>query len=362
MITGTFRESDPIDPRTRYEHDAGILLVDDDPGAVQLLGSILAGEGNISFATNGTDALRIARATPPDLILLDAEMPGMSGFKVLEALKGEPILANVPVIFVTSHSEAGFEVSALEMGAVDYIGKPFKSSIVLARVKTQLNLKRMADGLRRESLTDSLTGIPNRRHFDRSLAREWLIARRGGDPMSLLMIDVDHFKSYNDRYGHPKGDACLRQLAQVLLDAARRPSDLVARCGGEEFVMLLPKTSRFGAEHVARRILDTIDVAAILHRGVPTPPHHVTVSIGIGCYDEHSPCWPKTAAQLRDRVDGDPVDARPDPEGTDLVLTADRALYDAKRTGRGRAVLRDIADVDTGSLEIAVVQARAAAH
>jgi diguanylate cyclase (GGDEF)-like protein len=357
MITRTSRDSESLLPRSLPATDADILLIDDDPGAMQLLSSILSGEGRIRFATNGTDALRIAGTSPPDIILLDAEMPGMSGFKVLEALKADSRLAEVPVIFITSHSEAGFEVSALAMGAVDYIGKPYKSSIVLARVKTHLNLKRMADDLRRDSSTDGLTGIANRRHFDQSLAREWLIAQRAGEPLSLLMIDVDQFKAYNDRYGHPKGDACLRRLAQVFLSVARRPSDLVARCGGEEFVVLLPKTARQGAQRVAQKVLDAVEASAIFHRDSPAPSHHVTVSIGIGCHDEESPGWPDAAADMRDADRG--IRGR---NGIDLVLAADRALYCAKHAGRAQAALRDISEVDSLELEPAPSPAMAAPH
>jgi diguanylate cyclase (GGDEF)-like protein len=350
MIQCTLKES--IRPNLRHLGSNGntILLVDDDPGAMQLLSSILAGVGDIRFATNGMDAMRIARETLPDLILLDAEMPGMSGFKVLEALKAEPELAAVPVIFVTSHSEAGFEVSALEMGAADYIGKPFKSTIVLARVKTQLTLKRTSDELRQETLTDGLTGIANRRHFDRTLEREWLIAQRAGDPTSMLMIDVDHFKSFNDRYGHPKGDACLRQLAQTLVSVARRPSDFVARCGGEEFVILLPKTDRRGAELVARHVLNAVEARAIFHRDSPTLSHHLTVSIGIACHDAESSCWPNSSSGLRSAADTVGVCR----DGSDLVLAADRALYAAKTAGRARAVLRDISEVPELELEAIV--------
>ncbi len=174
-----------------------ILLVDDDAGAIQLLGGLLANVGALRFATNGKDALRLAHEAVPDLILLDAEMPGMSGFQLLQTFKADADLAEVPVIFITSHTEAGFEVSALELGAVDFIAKPFRSSLVLARVRLHLRMKRMADGLRRATTIDALTGVANRRMFDQSLAREWLLARRTGDPTSLLSIDVDHFKSYN---------------------------------------------------------------------------------------------------------------------------------------------------------------------
>jgi PleD family two-component response regulator len=150
--------------------DVGILLVDDDPGAIQLMGRILANEGELRFATNGSDALRLARESAPDLILLDAEMPGMSGFELLRMLKAESSLAEVPVIFITSHNEAGFEVSALDMGAADVIAKPLRSSRVLARVRSQLRVKHMADELRRTATTDGLTGVANGRQF------EWLRA------------------------------------------------------------------------------------------------------------------------------------------------------------------------------------------
>jgi diguanylate cyclase (GGDEF)-like protein len=305
-----------------------ILLVDDDPGAIQLMGRILADVGKIRFATNGKDALRLARATVPDLILLDAEMPGMSGFELLTTLQAEPSLTDVPVIFITSHSEAGFEVSALDMGAADFITKPLRSSRVLARVRTQLRVKHMADELRRSATTDALTGVSNRRQFDVSLEREWSRARRSGEPMSLLMIDVDHFKLYNDLYGHPKGDICLRGVTQALVSACKRPADLVARYGGEEFVILLPETPRHGAQHMAQHVLDAVAAFGIFHADSQTT-HHVSVSVGIGCFDDASACSATEADALC---------------ANDLVEAADKALYSAKHAGRARAKLRDIAD------------------
>ena len=182
-----------------------ILLVDDDPDAIKLLSRILSGSGNLRFATCGEDALRLAREAAPDLILLDAEMPGMSGFQVLEELRAEPRLAGAAVIFVTSQSGAAFTVSAFEMGAADYITKPVNAALVLARVRTQLRTKRLTDELRRTATTDSLTGIASRRQFDESYKHEWLRAQRAGDAVALLLVDVDHFKLYNDRYGHPAG-------------------------------------------------------------------------------------------------------------------------------------------------------------
>jgi diguanylate cyclase (GGDEF)-like protein len=293
----------------------------------------------LRFATNGEDALRLVRKCPPDLILLDAEMPGMSGFKLFEALKLESALTDVPIIFVTSHSEAGFEVSVFDMGAADFIAKPFRASLVKARVKTQLRLKHMADELRRIATIDSLTGVANRRQFDQSLEREWRRTLRAGDAISLLLVDVDHFKLYNERYGQPQGNSCLRRLAQALTGACLRPSDLLARCGGEQFMALLPQTAQAGAEHVAGRMLEAVGALNMPHHDSPTSPN-VTVSVGIACYDESSACWVTAGADNRLRED---VHMR--SPTNELVRAADKALYSAKRAGRAQAKLRNIADV-----------------
>lgn len=316
-----------------------ILLVDDDPGSIQLMGRILSGVGNVRFATTGQNALQLAHELPPDLILLDAEMPGMNGFQVCAALKADQALTDVPVIFVTGHSEPAFEVAGFEAGAADFIAKPVNAQLVLARVRAQLRVKRMADELRRVSTIDSLTGVANRRRFDESLTREWLRGRRSGEPLSLLLVDVDHFKLFNDHHGHPAGDACLCAVAQAMVGASLRPTDLVARYGGEEFALLLPQTPRAGAEHIAQRLLDGIETLAIPHAASPTA-RHVTVSIGIACHDEASACWvePSQASRCGNELPTRCIAA-------DLVEAADRALYAAKGGGRARARLLDIAAV-----------------
>jgi diguanylate cyclase (GGDEF)-like protein len=316
-----------------------ILLVDDDPGTIQLLGRMLADVGNLRFATSGEDALRLVHEVKPDLVLLDAEMPGMSGFQVCEALKADPALADIPVIFVTSHSEPAFELSGFDLGAADFIAKPVSAPLVVARVRTQLRVKHLADELRRIATIDVLTGVANRRRFDEALERECRRARRAGDPMALLMIDVDHFKLFNDHYGHPAGDACLRSVAQALVGASLRPADLVARYGGEEFVVLLPLTPREGAEHMARSVLEAVEALAILH-GASSTAGHVTVSVGISCYDEASACWVMGAADSR------AADLGAGCCPIELVQAADKAMYCAKRAGRARAMLLDIADAD----------------
>jgi diguanylate cyclase (GGDEF)-like protein len=321
-----------------------ILLVDDDPAAIQMMANILAGMGELRFATNGEDALRLAREVTPDLIILDAEMRGMSGYKVLDTLKARAEMIDVPVIFVTSHSEQAFEVSAFEAGAADFIAKPIRPPLLLARVNTQLRPKRMTDQLRRAASTDGLTGVANRRSFDETLEHEWQRARRCGDPISLLLIDVDHFKAYNDRYGHPKGDTSLRQTAKALVSSVRRTGDLVARCGGEEFAVLLPQTPRDGALHVANRILGLVKALDIVHAGSLTA-NHLSVSIGVASYDESSSGWVDWNAG--GRFDGED---RPMPcVASDLVLSADTALYAAKRAGRARASYSEIAPLSGSS-------------
>lgn len=320
-----------------------ILLVDDDPSTIRLLSHMLADVGKLRFATSGEDALRLALEVPPDLVLLDAELPGMSGFQVCEALKADPALADIPVIFITSHSEPEFEVSGFELGAADFIAKPVSAPLVVARVKTQLRVKHLADELRRIATIDALTGVANRRVFDQTLLREWRRNRRAAEPIALLMIDVDHFKNFNDRYGHPAGDACLHAVAEALVASSLRPADLVARYGGEEFVVLLPGTPRHGAEHVGLAILDAIQALAIVHEASPTA-RQLTVSIGAACYDGDSACWAPASA-----------DAWPDNElracsAVGLVLAADRALYAAKHGGRARAKLLDIADVEAPAM------------
>ena len=311
-----------------------ILIVDDDPDTIKVLGRILADSGDLRFATNGEDALRLVREAAPDLMLLDSEMPGLNGFRVFDAMKAEPALADVAVIFVTSQSESAFAVSAFEKGAADYITKPVNAALVLARVRTQLRVKRLTSELRHTAMTDSLTGVASRRQFDESFKVEWLRAQRAGDPLALVLIDVDHFKLYNDRYGHPKGDVCLRHVTQALLSACKRPADLVARYGGEEFVILLPQTPRHGAQHMAQQVIDEVAAIGIFHEDSQTT-HHVSVSVGIACFDDASARRADDSHALR---------------ASDLVQAADKALYSAKRAGRGQAKLRDIADTGTPGL------------
>jgi diguanylate cyclase (GGDEF)-like protein len=292
-----------------------LLLVDDNPAMIQLLARMLAGTGRLRFATSGAAALEQLRRAPTDLVLLDAEMPGLSGFDVCTAMKADPVLAEVPVIFVTGHSDTEFELRGLEAGAVDFIAKPVSEPLLLARVRTQLRVKRLTDELRRMASVDALTGVANRRSFDAALLREWQRAQRDATPLALLLVDVDHFKKFNDHRGHPAGDACLQAVAQALQSATLRPADLVARYGGEEFVLLLPQTTVEGAEHIAQRIGEALAGLALPHGASPTAAH-VTVSVGVS---GHGP------------------GSAPGLLPADLLHCADQALYAAKAGGRARA-------------------------
>ncbi|MEP6619992.1 MAG: diguanylate cyclase [bacterium] len=318
------------------EKTAYILIVDDDPGTIQLMERILRGTGQLRFALGGAHALQMMRDEAPDLVLLDAEMPGMSGFELCDAMKADPGLRDVPVIFVTSHDDADFELQGFEHGAADFIGKPVREPLLLARAKTQLRVKQLADQLRLLSTTDALTGLANRRRFDDALANEWSRCLRGSE-MSLIMLDVDHFKLYNDHYGHPAGDACLKLVARALGSVCTRSGDLVARFGGEEFAVILPQTPRDGACVVARRILEALADARIAHVTSQTLPV-VSASMGVSVHDARSPRW-RGAAASEVHPPEDAISA------ADVLLAADRALYAAKEGGRARAFLLEVADV-----------------
>lgn len=289
-----------------------ILIVDDMPINIGILGEGLRGQYDIIAATSGEKALRMAREQSPDLILLDVMMPDLDGYSVCRALKADPQTRNIPIIFITAKSQVEDEVLGLELGAADYIVKPFEIPVVKVRVKTQMDLKRKYDLLESMALLDGLTEIPNRRRFDEALAMEWRRELRGGQPLTVIMMDIDYFKHFNDHYGHTAGDECLRLVALSLSQTVNRPGDLVARYGGEEFVALLPETGPEAALHLAENLRQGVEDMHIPHL-YSEVSSHVTLSLGAAT------CVPDQARS--------PMH---------LVEEADKLLYLAKQAGRNR--------------------------
>ena len=299
-----------------------LLLVDDEPKLVQLMGKLLGDLGSIRFATSGEAALKQVQVERPDIILMDAEMPGMNGFETCTRLKAMPEFADVPVIFVTSHADLERELAGFRAGAADFVQKPFSEPILRARVTTHLRLKQLTDDLRRLASVDALTSLPNRRSFDAALATEWSRSVREGQPLCAVMVDVDRFKDYNDHYGHPAGDVCLQDVARALREALLRTTDVVCRYGGEEFAVLLPNTTREGGCLVAERLLQAVLDMRLPHvHGVIDGI--VSISAGVACSDESRGLLASP---------GQPADAGP----RGLLQRADQALYLAKQHGRAR--------------------------
>ncbi|WP_319764174.1 PleD family two-component system response regulator [Maridesulfovibrio sp.] len=287
-----------------------ILIVDDAPTNIKLLGSALKDDYRVAVALDGPGALGIvASDDPPDLILLDIVMPGMDGFEVCRILHEKEETRDIPVIFISSRSEVKDEAEGLEIGAVDYITKPFSLPIVKMRVKTQLELKKQRDLLMELSLIDPLTGLPNRRQLENRLDVEWQRARRHGSALTAIFIDIDNFKAYNDTNGHAMGDNCLRLVARELAGSLKRGTDLVVRFGGEEFLVLLPDTDIDGGLCIAEELRSNIEKLGISHTATQSPV--VTVSIGV-------------ASMVPENANGADM----------LIEAADKALYLAKENGR----------------------------
>ena len=306
----------------RAERSPMILVADDEPTNRSLIQRRLERTGyRVITAQNGQEAVEKAVEAAPDLIILDVMMPVMDGLQACRSIKDNEATRDIPIIFLSARDETDVKVSALGIGANDYISKPFNAEELLARVEVALRLRFERDRLRESaeeararaemaqerSLTDPLTGLLNRYGLQISLAHELAEARRYNRPLSCLMIDVDRFKTINDTYGHITGDVALQQIASVLTQVVRR-SDIVFRYGGEEFLALLPKTDLEGAVALAEKLREAV-VARIFGDGEHT--FYLTLSIG--------------AASLSETE-----------SGNDLIARADIALYHAKERGRNR--------------------------
>jgi len=294
------------------EEKQKLLLVDDIPENLELLHRMLKGQYDLIDAINGKEALNLASSQKPDLILLDVMMPEMDGFEVCRLLKMNPSLKDIPVIFLTALNDELSEIIGFEAGAVDYITKPFKPQIVKIRVRTHLELKMFREKYKRISLLDGLTGIPNRRAFNECFNREWGRAQRNKSELSLIMVDIDYFKKYNDTFGHLGGDDCLKNVAEILASSNVRPGDFFARYGGEEFASILPETGPEGAAVTALRMLSDVSSTAIPHPASPVAPV-VTISLGVATIIPSPGIFSET-----------------------LIGMADQMLFKAKEEGRNR--------------------------
>jgi len=289
-----------------------LLIVDDEKQNRALLTELLQEDYRIILAKDGRQALDRAREHNPDLILLDVLMPEMDGYTVIRELKNDDRTRNIPVIFITALDSAGDEERGLELGAVDYISKPFTPAIVRVRIRNHLQSVHQRRLLEQMAMLDSLTGIPNRRRFNEVLEQEWRRCMRDNAPLSLIVVDVDHFKAFNDSYGHAAGDEVLRRITSTLQTSVRRPGDFVARYGGEEFVMLLPGIDIEGARLLAEHTRADIEAEHIPHAVSDAAPW-ITISLGGA--------------------------TRIPQENTaiaDLFCLADNWLYEAKHAGRNR--------------------------
>lgn len=323
-------------------HTKKILLVDDSQPILVMLAGMLEREGykEVHCVGSAEDAFEFLgiddseqEPRPVDLILMDIVMPGMDGIQACKKIKRHPKYADIPLLMVSMKDEVESLEMAFDAGAVDYILKPVQKLELLARVRSSLRLKEEMDRnkgwekellevtcelertnrqLQRLSFIDALTGIGNRRYLDELFVNEWNRAIRSSSAISFLMIDIDHFKDYNDCCGHQKGDDCLVMVSKAMCDSMKRSGDFVGRYGGEEFAVVLPDTDSAGAQLIAERMLENIDNLKLKYKDAKISDR-VTVSIGVAS------AFPERGTK---------------PDG--LLASADEALYKAKKAGRNR--------------------------
>lgn len=291
---------------------AVILIVDDEISNIEIMSAALEDDYEICFAMSGEEALSIAQTVLPDLVLLDVLMPGIDGYEVCRRLKQERLLADIPVIFTTGLDDEDAEVRGLSVGAIDYVTKPIQPIVLRARVANHIELKRLRDQLAEMAITDALTGLSNRRHLEQMLQQETAKLTVTGGWLSVIMIDIDFFKLFNDTFGHPAGDRCLVMVAAALSRAVHLASDMAARYGGEEFACVLPGRDSEAAIAIAKEIQAQVQMLKIPHPG-STVCQCVTVSLGVAS----ACCMPEMPAQQ-------------------WIAHADRQLYLSKRAGRNQ--------------------------
>ncbi len=295
-----------------------ILVIDDSKLMRKMVGAIIAAEGNTPHAASGAErALKILDKITIDLIFMDVEMPKMNGFELTRLIR-EKKQSWIPIIFLTASTDDTHLTEGIESGGDDYMMKPINSVVVAAKIKAMariVNMKKELDAANRRLLqlsnVDALTGIMNRRGFNESLKRDWKNHTREQKEISMVFLDIDNFKAFNDNYGHQRGDECLKQFSSVINSQLKRPMDTLARYGGEEFVILLPNTALDGAALIGVNIIDALAREKIPHQFSPVAPY-LTASMGI------------TSSRFSAENE------------TILIQQADQAVYKAKMQGRNR--------------------------
>jgi len=293
---------------------SNILIVDDEKANVVELTNILNTDYKVSAVIDSREAVETAEETMPDIILLDVVMPEMSGYDVIIALKSSEKTKGIPVIFITGLDSDEDEERGLTLGAMDYISKPFHAPIVKIRIRNQIRMLEQFRMIERLSMLDQLTELPNRRSLEAQLNMEWRKALREQKPISILMIDIDKFKNYNDEFGHQQGDAALVAVAGMFRTVLKRPGDFAARWGGEEFIALLPNTNAEGALEVAEQMRSFVE-----NMEIPCQDGRITkITLSVGVNTQ--------TPEHQDVV-------------SEFIRYADEALYEAKRKGRNQVCL-----------------------
>lgn len=296
----------------RKDRSCVILVVDENPKDLRRLGYMLKEFGDILFATSGQTAFRMAAQRQPDLVICNLNMSDLNGIELCKHLKKKKATRDISVVLLSHELHEEQEIAALEAGATDFITNPVNDQVVKARIKTHLNTLQHKNLLRLLADKDGLTEVFNRRYFENQSRVELKRHYRQQQPLSLALIDIDHFKAFNDAYGHLQGDVCLREVAHTIERSTRRPGEFVARYGGEEFAVVLPSTNIHNAKKYGEWICERVLSLAIPHGHSDTVPF-ITISVGLATVVPSS----RTTME-------------------NLIATADSALYLAKESGRNQ--------------------------
>ncbi|MFC3092851.1 diguanylate cyclase [Alteromonas sediminis] len=300
---------------TQRVKKATVLLVDDDSITRELIAHQLSHCFEVDQAYSGLEAIEYCNVYKPDIVLLDVEMPGIDGLEVCRKIRTSLSTHAVPVVFITAHTGIEAENACWDAGGSDFVTKPINTQTLIRRLQSHLSSKFSNEMLEDLAFRDGLTGVYNKRYFNEVMPSLLSFSQRSNTEMALIMIDVDNFKHYNDRYGHLAGDRCLQEVSKVVTHCLKRPTDIVARFGGEEFVCIMPNTNKMSALAMCQHILTGVEHMA--NGPDKTLKEKVTVSIGLALnhqFDQY-------------------------PAGEELLNTADANLYQAKSMGKNRVVL-----------------------